>query len=95
MKQTPDKVKKETISSEEDEVSPLKQDEQIVDEIGNKKIIEAQEIKKQASITLCKKHLKCLFAIARNRNEDTRRKLFQFKILQFLLQEIGLEFEVQ
>lgn len=36
-----------------------------------------------------------MFAIAKNRNEDTRRKLFQFKIVQFLLQEIGLEFEVQ
>jgi hypothetical protein len=53
-----------------------------------------REVRKQASLSLCKKLLQCLFAIARNRNEDTRRKLFQFKIVQFLLQEIGLEFEV-
>ena len=53
-----------------------------------------REIRKQSSLSLCKKLLQCLFAIARNRNEDTRRKLYQFKIVQFLLQEIGLEFEV-
>lgn len=28
------------------------------------------------SLELCKSHLKCLFAIARQRNDDTRRKLF-------------------
>lgn len=39
---------------------------------------------KEASLTLCKKHLRCLFGIAKNRNEDTRRKLYQFKIVQFL-----------
>lgn len=39
---------------------------------------------KERSMTLCKEHLNCLFAIARNRTEDTRRKLYQFKILQFL-----------
>ena len=55
----------------------------------------AREFRKEASLSLCKKHVQCLFAIAKNRNEDTRRKLFQFKIVQFLLQEIGLEFEVQ
>ena len=54
----------------------------------------AREFRKEASLSLCKKHVQCLFAIAKNRNEDTRRKLFQFKIVQFLLQEIGLEFEV-
>ena len=48
---------------------------------------------KYRSMTLCKEHLECLFAIARNRNEDTRRKLYQFKIVQFLCQEIELEFE--
>lgn len=36
---------------------------------------------KEASLLLCKKHLECLFAIAKNRNEDTRRKLYQFKIV--------------
>lgn len=40
-----------------------------------------REVRKQASLSLCKKLLECLFAIARNRNEDTRRKLFQFKIV--------------
>jgi hypothetical protein len=39
---------------------------------------------KQRSMTLCKEHLECLFAISKNRTEDTRRKLYQFKILQFL-----------
>jgi hypothetical protein len=48
---------------------------------------------KQRSMSLCKKHLECLFAISRNRSDDTRRKLFQFKIVQFLCQEIELEFE--
>ena len=54
----------------------------------------ASETGKSCSISLCKKHGECLFAIARNRTEETRRKLFQFKIVQFLLQEIGLEFEL-
>ena len=53
-----------------------------------------REVRKHASLSLCKKLLQCLFAIACNRNEDTRRKMFQFKIVQFLQQEIGLEFEV-
>lgn len=44
-------------------------------------------------MTLCKAHLEVLFAISRNRSEETRRKLYQFKILQFLCQEIELEFE--
>ena len=36
----------------------------------------AREFRKEASLRLCKKHVQCLFAIAKNRNEDTRRKLF-------------------
>lgn len=48
---------------------------------------------KDRSMLLCKEHLECLFAIARNRSEDTRRKLYQFKIMQFLCQEIELEYE--
>ncbi len=36
---------------------------------------------KHRSMSLCKEHLECLFAISRHRNEDTRRKLYQFKIL--------------
>lgn len=48
---------------------------------------------KTRSMTLCKQHLECLFSISRNRSDDTRRKLYQFKILQFLCQEIELEFE--
>ena len=31
---------------------------------------------KETSLELCKKHIECLFAIAKNRNEDTRRKLY-------------------
>jgi len=50
---------------------------------------------RNASLSLCKKHLECLFAIACTRNEATRRKLFQFKVVDFILQEIGLEFELQ
>jgi hypothetical protein len=41
----------------------------------------ATEAGKACSIGLCKKHGECLFAIARNRTEETRRKLFQFKIV--------------
>lgn len=47
------------------------------------------------NIELCKSHLECLLAIAKQRNDDTRRKLYQFKICAFLLQEIGLEYEIQ
>lgn len=48
-----------------------------------------------ASIELCKGHLECLLAIAKQRTDDTRLKLNQFKICAFLLQEIGLEYEIQ
>lgn len=50
---------------------------------------------KDISLQLCKKHLECLFCIAKNRNEDTRRKLYQFKLVHFLTQEIELEFDLQ
>ena len=53
-------------------------------ELYDKKLEEKERIsmyKKESSLSLCKKHLKCLFSIAKNRNEDTRRKLFQFKIV--------------
>eukprot|EP00347_Sterkiella_histriomuscorum_P005241 403357349 len=50
---------------------------------------------KDISLNLCKKHLECLFCIAKNRNEDTRRKLYQFKVVQFLTQEIEMEFDFQ
>ena len=46
------------------------------------------------NIELCKSHLECLLAIAKQRNDDTRLKLYQFKICAFLLQEIGLEYEI-
>jgi len=47
-----------------------------------------------SSLSLCKRHVACLLAIACNRTDETRRKLYQFKIVQFLLQEIGLEYEL-
>lgn len=36
---------------------------------------------KRRSMNLCKQHIECLFSISRNRSDDTRRKLFQFKIV--------------
>ena len=50
--------------------------------------------KSYSSLPLCKRHVACLLAIASRRTEETRRKLYQFKIVQFLLQEIGLEYEL-
>ncbi len=44
---------------------------------------------------LCKQHLKCLYAIAKNRNEICRMKFYQFQIVPFLAQEICLETEYQ
>lgn len=49
--------------------------------------------KLKSSLTLCKAHLKCLYAIARNRSEDTRQKLFQFQVVPFLAKELSLEHE--
>jgi hypothetical protein len=43
------------------------------------------EQRSPSALELGKQHLKCLFAIARQRTDDTRRKLYQFKILSFLL----------
>ena len=47
------------------------------------------------SIELCKRHVECLFAIGKQRSEETRRMMFQFKICSFLLQEIGLEYDLK
>jgi hypothetical protein len=38
--------------------------------------IPAPIMKNKALLILCKLHLKCLFSIAKNRSEETRRKLF-------------------
>ena len=49
----------------------------------------------QACLILCKMHLKCLFAYARNRTPDVTRKFFQFRIIEFLTREIDLEFDIK
>ena len=36
------------------------------------------------SLHLCKLHLKCLYALARTRTEDTRHKLHHFRLFSFL-----------
>lgn len=43
---------------------------------------------------LCKLHLRCLFAYARNRTPDVTRKFFQFRIIEFLTREISLEYDI-
>lgn len=47
----------------------------------------------QTVLTLCKAHLNCLFALAKNRSLDVTNKFFQLKILDFLVKEIDLEYE--
>ena len=49
----------------------------------------------QACLILCKMHLKCLFAYARNRTPDVTRKFFQFRIIEFLTREIDLEYDIK
>lgn len=48
----------------------------------------------KACLGLCKMHLKCLFAYARNRTPDVTRKFFQFRIIEFLTREIDLEYDI-
>lgn len=45
------------------------------------------------SLRLCKAHLKCLYAIAKNRNQETREKIFKFAVLNFMISEFSLETE--
>ena len=44
-------------------------------------------------INLCKMHLKCLFSLSKNRNDDVTNKFFQLKIVDYLTKEIELENE--
>jgi hypothetical protein len=61
--------------------------------VDESKMTPKQMSNKETAFRLCKQHLKCLYAIAKNRNEDTRQKLFKFQIIPFLGQEINLENE--
>ena len=47
-----------------------------------------------AAITLSKLHLKCLFVIAQNRNQETSRNFLKLRIVDFLTREIELEYDV-
>ena len=38
-------------------------------------------------------HLKCLFSLSKNRNDDVTNKFFQLKIVDYLTKEIELENE--
>ena len=44
-------------------------------------------------IYLCKMHLRCLFALSKNRNTDVTNKFFQLKIVDYMTKEIELEHE--
>ena len=48
---------------------------------------------KIALLTMCKLHLKCVCVMANNRSEIIRKNLYQFKILDFCVREIDLEYE--
>jgi hypothetical protein len=40
---------------------------------------------------LCKFHLRCLFALAKNRNIDVTNKFYQLRIVNFMIKELDLE----
>ena len=43
---------------------------------------------------LCKLHLKCLFNIAKNRNQETSHNFYKLRVVEFLTREIDLEYSV-
>ena len=43
-------------------------------------------------IELCKAHIKCLLAIAKNRNEETSRNFYKLRCIEFLTREVDLEY---
>jgi hypothetical protein len=45
----------------------------------------------QIVVFLCKFHLRCLFALAKNRNIDVTNKFYQLKIVDFMIKELDLE----
>lgn len=47
----------------------------------------------QVVILLCRIHLQCLFALAKNRNFDVTNKFFQLRIVDFMTKELDLEHE--
>ncbi|CAD8058754.1 unnamed protein product [Paramecium primaurelia] len=49
---------------------------------------------KQLSQIFMNLYIKCLFCIAQNRSEDISRKFYQYRIVEFLTQEIDLEFDI-
>ena len=54
-----------------------------VGEEGSAEVLKLQ-LNYSNSLRLCKLHLKCLYALARTRTEDTRRKLHHFQLFSFL-----------
>ena len=54
----------------------------------------SRSVYSKSCLVLCKMHLKCLFAYARNRTPDVTRKYFQFRIIEFLTREIDLEYDI-
>jgi len=72
-----------------------------LEDIMNKKS-SAHEILKDKSMnqkkfknTLMKLYIKCLFSLGNNRNEDIKRKFYQYRVVEFLTREIDLEYEVK
>lgn len=58
----------------------------------NKGISSHDDIEKKTSIELCKAHIKCLLAMARNRNEETSRNFYRMRCAEFLTREIDFEY---
>ncbi len=47
----------------------------------------------QIIVNLSKYHLKCLLALAKNRNNDVSNKFYQLRIVDFMIKELDLEHE--
>jgi hypothetical protein len=48
----------------------------------------------ETSIELCELHLKILLAFAAQKNEDVKMKFYQLRVVNFLVREVSLEYEV-
>jgi len=60
----------------------------------NKGMKSVNKSEQENSVELCKGFMRCLIAIAKNRNDDTSRNFYKLRCVEFLTREIDLEYDI-
>ncbi|CAD8067421.1 unnamed protein product [Paramecium sonneborni] len=78
-------------------LNDLKEINMKIQEFNQKQELSSKQDEKQSkqfSQIFMNLYIKCLLCIAQNRSEDISRKFYQYRIVEFLTQEIDLEFDI-